>query len=125
MENNNREKINDEQETKEEDVENTLNANEGNEKVEKKSILELKREIVSKIADLRELQHESSPHKKFDLIQNWMGQPKDFSLYEDATNEQREEILELMGNLKGFVEEYARVLYSERGKVQNVTTYIK
>ena len=81
--------------------------------------------VQSKIADLREMQHEPNSHKKFDRMTAWLGSIEDFSIYKDASFEEVVEVMELMEGMKGFVLQYARVLSSERDRIDQIDTYIK
>lgn len=101
-----------------EDVESTDTKTDGRDEATAKK-------IASKISDLRELQHMIDPHKKFELIEGWMGEIEDFQLYQGATEKEVREILELMENLREFVLEYSKVLYAEKKKTSNIETYIK
>ena len=119
MEHDNRDKLdNDTPVQKNEDkVENT--------ETEVNETVDIQTKIASKIADLRDLHHELDPHKKFDLIEAWMGQIEEFSIYDNASQEQITEIIELMEGLQPFANEYATVLHTERGKIKHVSTYLK
>lgn len=125
MEHNNRETLNHENEanTTDESIENSENVD--NELDSQEETVDIYSRIESKIVDLRELQHETNPHRKFDLIESWMGGVEDFAIYDQATPEQLNQIIELMENLKPFADEYSNVLHTERNKIRKVSTYLK